>query len=100
MNTSFAQQNIQEIEQYGYIINCGPTHTLHVVHDDVGKYCKYLNSIANHSSSDEEYEYLHLNEPAGDFTAIFKPDFYQVAKNILDHYADLAAQKEGISRNW
>lgn len=100
MNTNFTDQNINEIEQNGFITNCGPNHSLHVVHDDVGKYCDHLNSVANHADPNDEYESIHMNERSGDFTAIYKPEFYQAAKSQLDHYANIASQKSGLSRKW
>lgn len=100
MNTNFTNQNINEIEQDGFITNCGPNRSLYVVHDDVGKYCDHLNSVANHASPNDEYESIHLNEPSGDFIAIYRPDFYQDAKKELDKYANAAAKSSGFSRNW
>lgn len=100
MNTSFTNQNINEIEQNGFITNCGPNCSLFVVHDDVGKYCEHLNSVANHESPNDAYESIHLNEPSGDFIAIYKPDFYKDAKKELEKYANTAAKNSGFSRNW
>ncbi len=100
MDTSFTNQNINEIEQNGFITNCGPNRSLHVIHDHVRRYCKHLNSVANHASPNDEYDSIHLNEPSGDFIAIYKPDFYEDAMKELERYANAAAKISGISRNW
>ncbi|MCK8133962.1 hypothetical protein [Pseudoalteromonas sp. 2CM28B] len=100
MNTNFTNQNIREIEQNGFITNCGPNHSLHVVHDDVGKYCDHLNSVANYTNTNDEYESIHMNEPSGDYTAIYKPEFHHAAKSHLDHYANIASRNSGFSRDW
>lgn len=99
MDISRVDENLEQLEDLGFITNCPPDKNLYVLHDNVNKYCRLLNESV-HDTEEEPFEAIHLNEPCGDFIAIFKSKYYEKAMEVLNAHADSVSIESGESRHW
>lgn len=104
MDLSTLEEHYELVEELGFITNCPPDIIFQVYHDRVYTYCDYLNEFALTKGlyNEAPYEAVHLNEPAGDYIALFKKegDFEAQAKKVLNKYADHMAKEANEPRSW
>lgn len=99
MDLSRVDENLQDLETLGFITNCSPHKNLTIKHDHIEKYCNLLNDKAA-LVAEHRFKSIHLNEPVGDYIAIYKPGFRQLALDSLNTEANSDSHKFGYSRKW
>jgi len=102
MDLSKLEEHYELLKKRGYITNCPPYKELLIWHDKVNTYCNHLNQLAlsdDDYEEDEPFECKHLNEPSGDYIAIFEKNSFRIqALQEIDIYAE--SQAGEYSRNW
>ncbi|HYE36669.1 hypothetical protein [Methylocaldum sp.] len=104
MNLDNLQKHYDLLEERGFITNCPPRSDLKVYHDKVSQYCEHLNKLALSSGNyiDPPFGSVHLNEPAGDYIAIFKIDgtHEDDAMDVINAHANKMARQARGRRHW
>ncbi len=104
MNLANLETHYTHLQKHGFITNCPPDEVLQIWHDEVSRYCEHLNELAlkNGDYVEAAFKSVHLNEPTGNYIAIYKSgsEHEEEAMAVLNAYANKMAHQARQSRSW